>query len=131
MRIKGAGPLVANMKRIQAKQITKAKRNMTLACIELMRLSVKEVPVDFGHLRSSIYHRVTGVGMKTKGIVGYAAVYAAFIHEHRRAGKTGGYSPKGVPYKHYARTGKWKYLEDPLKNNSKKLGAIIAGKFWI
>lgn len=48
------------------------------------------------------------------GFGGPAAPYAIAVHENPRAGKTGGVSPSGAKYRNWARTGKWKYLEDPL-----------------
>ena len=66
--------------------------------------------------------------------IGYTAVYAVPVHENPRTGKTGGLSPKGVPYnppltgsgkagtrKAFSTVGKYKFLEDPLKNNTRKL----------
>jgi very-short-patch-repair endonuclease len=37
------------------------------------------------------------------------------VHENPRSGKTGGISPSGFPYEHWAQTGEWKYLETPVK----------------
>jgi hypothetical protein len=49
------------------------------------------------------------------GYGGPSAPYALAVHENPRAGQTGGISPKGQPYEHWAHTGQWKYLETPLK----------------
>jgi len=75
------------------------------------------------------------------GAVGYSAVYAAAVHENPRAGKTEGVSSKGVKYTAgltesgkpskravFSTVGKWKFLEDPLKSNTKKILEIIAKK---
>jgi hypothetical protein len=55
------------------------------------------------------------------------------VHENPRAGKTGGVSPQGKPYAKtkggkglWAKTGKWKYLEDPFNRRLKGFEARIA-----
>jgi hypothetical protein len=40
--------------------------------------------------------------------------YALAVHENPRAGKTGGVSPSGIPYKTWSQVGGWKYLERAL-----------------
>jgi len=68
--------------------------------------------------------------------VGFTAVYAPFVHENPRAGKTGGVSPKGKVYKPekgssrivFSAEGQWKFLEMAVQNNMKKLLSIIAAK---
>lgn len=85
----------------------------------ILRKSVEVVPVDFGVLRGS----ATITLPKTKGTMieltfgygGAASAYALAIHENPRAGKTGGVSPSGQPYSHWAKTGGWKYLERPCQ----------------
>jgi len=70
---------------------------------------------------------------------GYSAVYALRVHENPRAGKTGGVSPSGKRYtsgktesgnkstrRRWAQTGKWKFLEDPVKRDVRKVFNIIA-----
>jgi len=80
--------------------------------------------------------------VRTPGVaIGYSALYAANVHENPRAGKTGGESPSGKKYTAgrtesgrksrrivWARKGKWKFLEDPLKREMKKVFQIIAMK---
>jgi hypothetical protein len=53
--------------------------------------------------------------------VGFSAIYALRTHENPRAGKTEGLSPKGAKYKSFSEVGKWKFLEDPLKRNTKNI----------
>jgi len=73
--------------------------------------------------------------------IGYSAVYALAVHENPRAGKTGGFSPTGQKYtagrnpsgrkstrKVFSTVGQWKYLENPLNSNSKRVLAIIKNK---
>ena len=62
----------------------------------------------------------------TLGYGGPAAPYALEVHENPRAGRTGGVSPSGRPYKHWASVGGWKYLETPFINAARDLAARIA-----
>jgi hypothetical protein len=81
------------------------------------------VPVDLGTLRASGFVEppdTTGSKASvTLGFGGPSAPYALVVHENPRAGKTGGVSPSGKPYKHWAATGGWKYLETPFLNWTK------------
>ena len=66
-------------------------------------------------------------------IIGYSAAYATFVHENPRAGKTEGKSPSGKEYKPekgskrkvYSTVGQWKFLEQPLITEQKKVLKII------
>ena len=77
------------------------------------------VPVDTGVLRNTGYvaapEQLGPLVSVEVGFGGPAAPYALAVHENPRAGKTGGVSPQGKPYKHWARVGEWKYLETPMK----------------
>jgi hypothetical protein len=75
------------------------------------------VPVDTGALRSTIQASEPLIaGTKITGVVSAgsdAAKYALKVHENPRSGQTGGVSPSGKKYTHWARSGQWKYLEVP------------------
>lgn len=77
------------------------------------------VPFDTGTLAGSAKVQMPVVSPSeisvTFGFGGNAAPYAIAVHENPRSGKTGGKSPSGKPYPHWARRGEWKYLESPLK----------------
>jgi len=77
------------------------------------------VPVDTGVLRDSGYVEPPAMtGTVAEVVLGYggpARAYALVVHENPRAGKTGGVSPRGKRYKHYARVGQWKYLSTPFQ----------------
>jgi hypothetical protein len=108
--------------------------------------SVRQVPVDQGPLRSSAQVKgPTMRGGRLKVTVGYgnnAVKYALSVHENPRAGRTGGWPPKRVePHwvtikgrsvliggqrKHWATTGKWKYLEDPFNAQTGRLYEDLA-----
>lgn len=88
------------------------------------------VPVDLGTLRSSGH--VTPVTRRgdvfevTLGFGGAAAAYAWSVHENPRAGQTGGTSPTGRRYAHWAKVGGWKYLETPFLKASPQVLQNIA-----
>lgn len=73
------------------------------------------VPVDQGHLRSVGFVEPPEVGPVTSVDLGFGGPYALAVHENPRAGHTGGLSPSGRPYKHWATVGEWKFLETPWK----------------
>ncbi len=87
------------------------------------------VPVDRGILRSSGHAQLPQqVGQIIYVDVGYggaAAPYALSVHENPRAGHTGGVSPSGRRYKHWAATGGYKYLERPFQQRSKGMSKRI------
>ena len=103
------------------------------------------VPVDTGVLRKSGFVKAPAVTADEISVVlgfgGPAAPYALSVHENPRAGKTGGLPPSSSPgaivartfgtgayqRKHYAKTGQWKYLEQPLTAATNKIKAVIAG----
>lgn len=84
---------------------------------ELKNASLQEVPRDTGVLAGSAYMTIDVSGKVMRAEVGYggaASAYALATHENPRSGKTGGLSPSGRQYKHWAKVGKWKYLEQPF-----------------
>lgn len=58
-----------------------AERGLRKAGLFLLRESQKIVPVQTGNLRGSGFIRVFGSGTKTDVVVGYKALYAAYVHE--------------------------------------------------
>ena len=90
------------------------------------------VPVDQGALRGSGFVREPVVEgplvTVTIGYGGVAAPYALAIHENPRSGKTGGVSPAGRHYKHWATVGEWKYLETPFKAAAAGLDDRLAAR---
>ncbi len=76
---------------------------------ELLNASKDLVPVDTGNLiGSGTVDQPTGMPIEV--VVGYKGPYALSIHENPRSGQTGGVSPSGKKYKHYATVGQWKYF---------------------
>ncbi|MEY4955952.1 MAG: hypothetical protein RL409_209, partial [Gemmatimonadota bacterium] len=87
------------------------------------------VPVDQSTLQGKAFVDEAKVeGGRVSLDLGYKGPYAAAIHENPRAGKTGGVSPSGRKYQHYATTGGWKFLELPLMAAEKgMLGRLADG----
>ena len=72
------------------------------------------VPRDIGTLAGSKFQTETEDGVVV-GYGGAASPYALAVHENPRSGVTGGVSPSGKKYQHWAAVGQWKYLETPFK----------------
>lgn len=122
----GIDEVVANLNKEIALIEGRSRKGLFKAALFLFGKSQEEVPVMDGNLRASGY---VASDVKTKGdsvYIGYHAVYAAKVHENPRSGKTGGVSPSGRPYKKWAKVGKWKFLEDPIKKYAKLVVRIIA-----
>lgn len=130
------------LKRLGAVALPAAAKSLYESA-EMIMADSKEnyVPVDQGTLRSTGYVKppelLSATNAKVElGYGGPAAPYAVAVHENPRAGKTGGVSPSGKPYKHWARTGGWKYLETPIKDwtsgysrVTRKLGKDLEDEF--
>lgn len=89
------------------------------------------VPVDTGELRAK--HAFVDESAKIDGdsvsiTFGYTGPYAARVHENPRAGKTGGVSPSGHRYKHWAQVGQFKFLEKPLLEAEPGMLQRLAGR---
>jgi len=87
------------------------------------------VPVDTSLLQSKAFvAEAKTEGDSVSVELGYYGPYAAAVHENPRAGKTGGVSPTGRRYRHWATTGEWKFLERPLMAAEKgMLGRLADG----
>ena len=118
MTFDGVDKVLANLRAMQEKAPQVVAGALREEAVDILAVSKSRVPVDFGILKAS----ATGPVMKVQGgevsaEIGYggpAAPYALAVHENPRAGKTGGISPSGRPYRHWAQTGEWKYLERPM-----------------
>lgn len=102
---------------------------------QIMRESLRICPVDTGALKSTgVVTNPERHGAKVYVILGYGGVaangnkvgYAFYVHENPRAGKTGGVSPQGRKYKHWADSGQWKYLEGPIAEHEPLIDAKLA-----
>jgi hypothetical protein len=92
----------------------------------------KYVPRDFGTLAGSFFRLdpvITKFGVRqVLGFGGGAVKYAWVTHENPRAGKTGGVSPSGKKYKHWADVGEWKYLEKAMNASARHLPRRLAAR---
>lgn len=97
------------------KQIAKIKNNTYIGMQRVVLLvkasSMRRTPVDKGNLRASCYSEVRKTPSGFKGIIGYTAYYALYVHEIN---------------KNYRKPGtSWKFLEKVLKENRKKILDIL------
>lgn len=129
MEVYGTQRVMATLKAL-GEQATPAMRGALLEEGNLLLLdSYQLVPVDQGTLMSSatvVEDQTATVPTVLVGYGGAAAPYALAVHENPRSGRTGGISPSGLRYAHWARTGQWKYLETPFKARMAGFTARIA-----
>jgi len=157
MKFVGVEKVVRNLNKEISKIEGRCLSGLVSAGLMIRGESQKLTPVVTGNLRNSAYvvssraveaapkngdSSVVGKQQECRRsyipmvIVGYAASYAIFVHENPRAGKTGGMSPKGLAYKPskgsrrivYSTVGQWKFLEQVIMSNRKRVLAIIASK---
>jgi hypothetical protein len=120
MTVSGIQTTKLKLQRNSLKAIGATKLALREEAERIMAISKEQyVPVDTGNLRASGHVKTPqAVGSLVYVDLGYggaAAPYALSVHENPRSGKTGGISPSGFPYEHWAQTGEWKYLETPVK----------------
>lgn len=101
---------------------------------ELLNDADALVPRDTGALAASKFQQFDnsdGIAVVV-GYGGAAAPYALKVHENPRSGVTGGVSPSGKLYKHWAAVGQWKYLETPFKARvdgfTSRIGAFLRAR---
>lgn len=123
LNMKALNKMIARTQRLEkvsAKKVLFSEATMIMADSQM-----NYVPVDTGALRNSGFVGKVEVSRNKAtiefGYGGIAAKYAAWVHEHPRSGKTGGESPSGKKYKHWANTGGWKFLEIPINNAIKNM----------
>ncbi len=120
VRLQGSETLLRKLRLLKDMAVPVVASSLYLSASDIMYVS-KSVycPVDTGTLRNSGRVNLPVIqDTKVEVSLGYggpAAPYALAVHENPRAGKTYGYSPRGQPYQHWARSGQWKYLETPVK----------------
>jgi hypothetical protein len=147
----GDAALLANLEKLASGQQVAIERGLFRWGEEVMAEAKGQlVPVDTGVLRASGFvmtrslrdvppgavpspEAVAAMQPRTVddvaavlGFGGPAAPYALAVHENPRSGKTGGVSPQGKRYKHFARVGQWKYLAIPVQNHASRLAEVVA-----
>lgn len=151
MKLVGTDKVVAKLLGARTKMATKAEIGVTKAALWLKGESVHLVPVATGNLRASAFITTKSFheGVSTKeqidssatayalnlvmsapidsvtGVVSYAAVYALSVHENPKAGLQGHRNTKGKRIQ-WANTGRYKYLEEPLKRGEATILRILS-----
>lgn len=92
----------------------------------ILEKSIENTPLDQGPLSESARAELIEAGEHPLAVVAYKSPYAPAIHENPRAGRTGGISPSGQKYKHWATTGSWKFLERAVDEKRSEALAAIA-----
>ena len=119
------------------KNLKATEAGLKAAALVINADAVKMAPVDTGNLRGSAYIRKVTIDGSVGYEIGFGASYAVFVHENPRAGKTGGFSPKGKKYfkgkkltkksSGFSQVGEWKFLEKAVFKNTRKILEIIKG----
>lgn len=109
------------------------KRGATAALLEEAHAieqasATRYVPVDTGQLRESSRVEAGTQGDVISASIVYPGPYAAAVHENPRAGRTGGVSPSGKKYKHWATTGQYKFLETAVLEAEPGMAGRIADR---
>ncbi|MBW2672583.1 MAG: HK97 gp10 family phage protein [Deltaproteobacteria bacterium] len=130
VKVEGTKELQRTLEKLGERAQAELEKALYAEAELIMTESKKQCPVDTGTLRSTGYVRISRAEAPRTVVEmvygGPAAPYAVAVHENPRAGKTGGVSPSGQRYKTWAKTGKWKYLEDPVKAATPKLPSRLA-----
>lgn len=149
IQLKGLDKVIKNLKKEINKIEDRSQAGITAAALFIKGEAQKETPMDLGNLVNSafvtspdevdsnpIFRGKQAANMKADHVtetvesrgrvkssrnpvaeVGFSAVYATAVHENPRSGKSG---RPGA-----ATSGSWKFLENALKRNTKKVLDII------
>jgi len=157
LQLEGLEKVISNINKEISKIEGRCEAGLVSAGLFIRGESQKLTPVVTGNLRNSAYVvSKKGVEAPPKDlssggsqaslaecavsntpmvIVGYAAWYAIFVHENPNAGavnlaqKATKYrSEKGSKRIVFSTVGQWKFLEAAIKQNQKRILAIIAAK---
>lgn len=130
LTLTGLEALAANLERLGADAPLAVAEGLNAHAEAVMTESKTVVPVDTGTLRASGFVAppvIAGPEVSvTLGYGGAAAAYALPVHENPRSGHTGGVSPQGRKYRHWAQVGGWKYLEGPLNESAQAMPEAVA-----
>jgi len=105
MALKGAGDVIANLKKVQSEFAKKRRQALTRIGVIVKADSVKMTPVDTTNLRGAAFSEVQG---QDSVIIGYdqSAAYAPYVHEDLEA---------------HHDVGEAKFLEKAVKKNQKRI----------
>lgn len=96
-----------------AEMASAARPEMMRVGAKILKRSVELTPRDRSGLVNSANLQPSNNGLTVT--LGYGTPYARRTHENPRAGRTGGVSPKGQRYKHWAAVGEYKFLEKAME----------------
>lgn len=112
LKIIGVAQVLKNLSAFKKDLGLQFERNMIDAGLFIQAESQKQVPIKYSLLKNSAFTRnVGGRGFNTDVVVGYTMDYALYVHEI-------------MENSHRSPT-KAKYLEDPIKENMKRIMQII------
>lgn len=136
-QMKGIDEVIKNLNK-EIKGIEgRTKIGMAKVGLFVENKSMKECPVVTSNLKNSHYSEPFNTAKGPAVEIGYTASYAPFVHENPKAGAVD-LERKAKMYKApinpsgkrstqavFSTVGKWKFLEDPLKKNTRRILAII------
>jgi hypothetical protein len=114
-KVTGLDELQATLRRFASpsEMAAAARPEMNRVGAKILRRSVDLTPRDRGGLANSANMDTSDNGLTVT--IGYGTPYAYRTHENPRSGRTGGVSPTGQRYKHWAAVGQSKFLETAMQ----------------
>lgn len=98
----------------EAEALSALRPTMNQVGTKILKRSIGLTPRDRSGLVNSAGIKITGGSKDLTVTIGYGTPYAAVTHENPRAGRTGGVSPSGQRYRHWAQTGQSKFLQTAM-----------------
>lgn len=113
----GFNDLKATLRRLgsSAEVMAVMRPAMNAVATKILKRSITLTPRDRGGLVNSAGTQITGGAKDLTVTIGYGTPYARAVHDNPRSGRTGGVSPSGARYRHWAAIGQSKYLETAMK----------------
>lgn len=104
-----------------------AVKGVRIACVYVKLEAQKRVPVDEGNLKASAYSDVSSGIRGVSGVIGFAAKYAAAVHEMEVVNKGVKRKGKGAKGKYWDPQGTAtnKFLEKAFDENHSEILTII------
>jgi hypothetical protein len=129
LKLEGMDAVLSALKQLDTEAAPALREALYTDALELGSEASELVPRDTGTLAASqtVTSEIDGTTITaTVAYGGAASAYALSVHENPRSGQTGGVSPQGKKYKHWATVGQWKYLENPFKRRTAGFTARVA-----
>jgi hypothetical protein len=95
--------------------VAAVRPEMNRVAAKILRRSVALTPRDRGALVNSANLKTEASGGALSVTLGYGTPYAYAVHQRPRSGKTGGVSPSGRRYRHWAAVGEYRYLAKAME----------------